>query len=680
MFKEGEVWNGERLEPPNSGTSGNPITFGSYGDGAKPIINVRGDIPGWGTGGNWTNEGGEKLTDGGMEDWIDANDLTSWAETTAGSSTVNQDEDEHGGTYACRFDVDAGGNNALIQQDFTLAALTTYTTSIWHKETGSAKIFHDIRCQVAGDYFELLLKTTGGEPYSVWDAGNGNFLPNHADNYTEYTHTFTTPDAAGTYTFYIQKHWDDDESQSMYQDDVSVNQASNLWYISLAIDPLRVFIDGTEYVEAENKAGIDSTYRWWYDSGNTNLYVYATENPASAYSDIDGSHVDATSNRAVWLAFDDYITLENLDLRGGEYTLVISASNYTVVDGCDVGKHAGTWGVVAWGNDESPYEHSTYGEIKNCTIESDFDNSGTDYHSAVGNGITLINGVSYFKVHDCTVSNWNHNCIDISCSDSDQTTHHNEIYDNDLSSPNTSYCRGVSFDTDFDTDGTCAYNEVYRNYIHDTSVQVQIHGNHNKFYYNIIDTVTDNGYGEADLLSGIALFASAGQKCHDNEIYNNVIYGVDYHGIAMWGAGGGYGDKENNLIKNNIIMNWGSGEYGIHFYDDSSVKGNTWENNCLYKSGVSDVVYNGHEDGDDYERTVAEFNGDTGEGGDTIANNISSDPKFIDAASDDFRLLMASPCVDAGTDVSLLIDYLGLLIRHVPDMGAYEEQANALFW
>jgi parallel beta-helix repeat protein len=37
LFKKGETWH-EQLSPPSSGSSGNPITFSSYGSGSDPII------------------------------------------------------------------------------------------------------------------------------------------------------------------------------------------------------------------------------------------------------------------------------------------------------------------------------------------------------------------------------------------------------------------------------------------------------------------------------------------------------------------------------------------------------------------------------------------------------------------------------------------------------------------
>ena len=57
LFKKGETWR-EQLAPPDSGSDGSPITFGSYGSGADPIINGADIISGWtdyapGAGSTW---------------------------------------------------------------------------------------------------------------------------------------------------------------------------------------------------------------------------------------------------------------------------------------------------------------------------------------------------------------------------------------------------------------------------------------------------------------------------------------------------------------------------------------------------------------------------------------------------------------------------------------------------
>lgn len=40
LFKKGDTWVEDPLRPPSSGSAGNPITFGAYGSGAKPIFDA----------------------------------------------------------------------------------------------------------------------------------------------------------------------------------------------------------------------------------------------------------------------------------------------------------------------------------------------------------------------------------------------------------------------------------------------------------------------------------------------------------------------------------------------------------------------------------------------------------------------------------------------------------------
>ena len=457
-----------------------------------------------------------------------------------------------------------------------------------------------------------------------------------------------------------------------------INESENIWYISCTNDPCRVFIDDTEYVEAANKAGIDSTYRWWYDSGNTRLYVYATENPSTAYSDMDGSRVSSTVT--VYLYSKSYVILENLNIQGARDSLVLGATtNNIIIDNCNVGLYAGINGIKTWGVDSSPYTPTTLVEIKSCIIDSGYSNANSD-HSAGGDpldGIHLGGATTYYDIHDNTVKDWTHTGIGLGTDDTNMVIQYNEIYDNDISAPNTNYCRAINFDSEgANGDGDCAYNKAYRNYIHDTSVNDQINGDHNEYYYNIIhDVEKAPNYGDPDNAGGIHLAGWGGQKCHDNKIYNNVIYNIGANGIYIAGSATAPGDKENNLIRNNIIMNWGSGYYGIKISDHASVLGNTYENNCVYKSGISDVVkYRGTNS------NILDFNAHDGSNGDTIGNNINYDPLFVGSSNHNFHLNPHSPCVNAGTSVSLTEDYEGLKIRHAPDIGAHENQANALFF
>lgn len=88
------------------------------------------------------------LVDGGLENWTSATNLTSWTESVAGTSTVNQEtSDIHGGASAARFDVDGSSSAVGIIQNLVGATIgKTYLIRFWAKvsnTTGSPTIRPD---------------------------------------------------------------------------------------------------------------------------------------------------------------------------------------------------------------------------------------------------------------------------------------------------------------------------------------------------------------------------------------------------------------------------------------------------------------------------------------------------------------------------------------------------------
>ena len=154
---------------------------------------------------------------------------------------------------------------------------------------------------------------------------------------------------------------------------------------------------------------------------------------------------------------------------------------------------------------------------------------------------------------------------------------------------------------------------------------------------------------------------------------NNVFYNIDGYAIYVYG---GYGDIENNLIRNNLIMLYNVGaaadDCGIRIVDDVEILGNTYQNNLIYMSGDGTPVrYRG-----DGELTITEFNAENGSNSDVIGSNLGSDPHMIDPANGDFTLQGTSPCIDAGVDVGLTTDYAGNSVPYGAgvDIGAYESE------
>jgi len=704
-FNKGDTWR-EQLTVGCSGTATYPIVITSYGSGADPIISGMREVTGWDTAENWSadeatityySDSGSVGVDGEV-DHISADDTWDNIHDGVGNAVGALNDNMRAKLYA---------DNTENTWYSILRAILTFDTSgitdgaiitaVKLRLCGSAKAdglscTPDINVYLAepashtvleaGDYNSLgaTAYCDTAITYASWDdAGWNEFSFNatgiaaiNKTGYTDLGIREATHDAGDSEPGWISFGQSYLTFRSINYDSGSVKPelqitagTANVWHFSLANDPRRVFLDGTEYIEAENLAGIDSTNRWWYDSGNTNLYVYATENPATAYSSIEASNHGATYTSTIFSA-QDYITIEDINIQGGYKSINLDGASYNIIDGCTIGLYSGHTGVHVEGG-------SDYNEVKNCTLESGYSNSAYTYMPITTDGILIFDNSDHNKVYNCTVSNWLHACISIENTDNAKTANHNEVYENILSSPNTNYCRGISTDAGT-SDDTCAYNKIYRNYIKNTTQRNQIHGNHNEFYYNIVDTVSASSVvAYAGSCDGLAMFAAEGQKCHDNKIYNNIFYNLGAYGIKIMGEAE-WGDKQSNLFKNNIIMNWGAGKYGIHIDDDATILDNTYQNNSLYKSGITDVVYYGHDGADDYPHTIAEFNAENGTASDVIGSNIGVDPLMTDPANDNFKLNPHSPCINAGTDVSLTEDYEGNAVPQgsAPDIGAYE--------
>lgn len=100
--------------------------------------------------------GSELLTDGGLENWTTPLDLTSWVESVAGLSTINQENvNIHGGTYAARLDVDVSSNTCSLSQTVSAGVGKWVIVSAWSWTSGGGTIFYDFEGSL------VLTKTNG---------------------------------------------------------------------------------------------------------------------------------------------------------------------------------------------------------------------------------------------------------------------------------------------------------------------------------------------------------------------------------------------------------------------------------------------------------------------------------------------------------------------------------------
>ena len=165
-------------------------------------------------------------------------------------------------------------------------------------------------------------------------------------------------------------------------------------------------------------------------------------------------------------------------------------------------------------------------------------------------------------------------------------------------------------------------------------------------------------------------------------------------------AGGGVTVSNSGTIRNCLIIdnstsvstNQFNGGGGVYFYNGGTVQNCTIVSNMTPTNGGG-VYFNG---GGTITNSIIYFN-TAGESGSnyfgpsnfsysctaplpTGSGNITDNPQFVDAASENFRLLYTSPCNDGGTtNVSYTTDYDGRAHwdfngngTNEPDMGCYE--------
>lgn len=126
-----------------------------------------------------------------------------------------------------------------------------------------------------------------------------------------------------------------------------------------------------------------------------------------------------------------------------------------------------------------------------------------------------------------------------------------------------------------------------------------------------------------------------GDHSTGNVIRYNIAYGNTQSGIQVGGYQGGI--VHDNEVYNNVFYRNGGAEIG---FDQTAGSNNKFYNNILYDPGTTLIQGGGNQNTFQYNCYV----GNGGKG----SNNITADPKFVDAESHNFKITPESPCIDAG--------------------------------
>lgn len=214
-------------------------------------------------------------------------------------------------------------------------------------------------------------------------------------------------------------------------------------------------------------------------------------------------------------------------------------------------------------------------------------------------------------------------------------------------------------------------------------------GDDNQFInLNVHDNGDDSQFDHGIYLSG------SRNLVEGSDVHHNASYGIHIFGPS----------PDDNIVRNTIVRDHGV-KPGIVVNGDR----NNIYNNLIFQNRGGIEVFGGNLDGKFHNNTIF---GNTGPGiqalspvtvnasiknnlvyqntsgiinsstGSVIANNLTADPLFVDAASGDFRIRFGSPAMEAGLNlaaVGVTTDFAGVLRPQggFYDIGAYEVALDA---
>lgn len=453
----------------------------------------------------------------------------------------------------------------------------------------------------------------------------------------------------------------------------------------------RLFINGRSKYRVNTsdssavETAVDSLHEWYIkpvQPGKSAVIFVNTGAP-----DVKPANVEvlvSTSPFVVTMENSHYITMQNIDFRGGSTWSVIhieAPSSNLVFDSCVIqrGNGSGIFAENSAQGDLKPYVSNL--DITNCLIDkvwSKEENDPAIYLS--GDGIFLRHAVDGGLISGNRILNWGHSGISItSYALGVHGVHRLVVELNDVSAGESGYMHAIDMNG---FDGLTTHNVIRRNYFHDYNVTGHILGSYNQIYSNIFAGVnitrmprhSHQGWA-VDWHTWRYRRTGPWIEAHDNYLINNTFADAEEFSIMIGDELTNPDPVRNNIIANNIIT--GYGQLGVVVSD--GVQGSVYiSHNNFWNGSPSAPVARYKTPGKGGYLDASTLNSKHPE---YCRGNIQLDPRFKDVRTRNFRLTRQSPKVirSGGTNTyynllgSDFIDYEGKKFRkNRPSMGAIQ--------
>jgi parallel beta-helix repeat protein len=320
----------------------------------------------------------------------------------------------------------------------------------------------------------------------------------------------------------------------------------NIWESKdLKSNPRRLFKNNREILNARTLEEISSGQSWYFDNNTKILYLYSLRDPNN-----DTFRFSYT----ITCYFQDqqYITVNNLDIRGGTAIKSVGSSNIHIVNS-KIGFNS-SYGLVFENstNNTKSFDNVVENNIFDSGFTLDYSwiapgGTGADYIGS-NDGLAMRDGTQNSIIKNNFFKNWNHASI-VLLSRSENAVSNNEIFNNTLTSPD------IAYGGRFDMAGNSYKNEIHHNLIKNISVRNQVKGHDNYFHHNMIDGVKNSHLKDENLGQCFSMAPNAGDV-YNNLVEFNTFKNCDGAGIQL----NFYNNQNNyqiydNVFKNNLIEN-----------------------------------------------------------------------------------------------------------------------------